>query len=85
MFLEIMIMLFVMMTLLPLTASPKGQTQHGHFLPKGLERASSPLTVVSRRKPVIQMGGIYTDENIDTHRQGGQSLHPDRAGAHPGT
>lgn len=65
-FLEIMIMLFMMMIMMLLTASPKIQTRHGHFLPKGLGRASSPLTVASRRKPMIHVGGIYTDENTDS-------------------
>lgn len=71
-FLERMIMLFITMIMMPLIASPKDPTRHGHFLRKRLERASSPLTVASRRKPVIHVGGIYMDENTDTHRQCGQ-------------
>lgn len=70
-FLEIMITLLVMMTIMmmiPLAASPKGQPRLGHFLPIGMVTASSPLTVASRRRPMVQEGSIYVDGNTDTHR-----------------
>lgn len=57
-----------------LTASPKGQPRCGHFLPKGLVMAFSPLTATDRRRPMIQEGSICVDENTDPHRQRGQSL-----------
>lgn len=67
--LELMTMLLlvvVIVTMMSLAASPKGQPRHRPFLPKGMVTASSPLTEASRRRPTVQEGSIYVDENIAT-------------------
>lgn len=75
-FLEIitlLIMMIIMMMMMPPTAPPKGQPRHGHFLPKGVVTASSPLTVASRRRPMTQETSIYTEENRHTDSHGTQT------------
>lgn len=75
-FLEIMITLLIMMMIMmmmPPTAPPKGQLRHGHFLPKGMVTASSPLTVASRRRLMTQETSIYMEENRHTDSHGTQT------------